>query len=96
MPVLWIVAGDEIVQVTALEGVFLEREMQIRPQVVNPELLWGEEPPLMLTRFAPGLSRTKRSCRRERPTLGLKLRLENTFRSNLAYVHAGFPGAISG
>ena len=26
----------------------------------------------------------------------LKLRLENTLRSNLAYVHPGFPGAISG
>ena len=32
------VAGDEVVEVGALEGVFLEREMQVGAQVVDPEL----------------------------------------------------------
>ena len=37
--VLRVVAGDEVVEVAALERVFLEREMQVGAQVVNPELL---------------------------------------------------------
>ncbi len=36
--VLWVVAGDEVVEVAAFKGVFFKGEMQIRAQVVNPEL----------------------------------------------------------
>jgi len=36
--VLWIVAGDEVVEVSALERIFFEGEMFVSPQVVNPEL----------------------------------------------------------
>ena len=35
--VLWIVAGDEVIEITALEGVFFEGEMQVGAQVVDPE-----------------------------------------------------------
>ncbi len=38
MAVLWVVAGDEVVEVGALEGVFLEREVLVGAQVVDPEL----------------------------------------------------------
>ena len=34
--VLRVVAGDKVVEVAALERIFLEREMQIRAQVVDP------------------------------------------------------------
>ncbi len=37
--VLGVIAGDEVVEVAALERVFLEREVQVRAQVVDPELL---------------------------------------------------------
>ncbi len=33
-----VVAGDEVVEVAAFKGVFFKGEMQIRAQVVNPEL----------------------------------------------------------
>ena len=49
MPVLRVVALHEVVEVGALEGVFLEREMQVRAEVVNPELLC---PRLFLRWFA--------------------------------------------
>ncbi len=39
VPVLRIVAGYKIIQITPLERIFLEREMQVGAQVVNPELL---------------------------------------------------------
>ena len=44
-----VVAGDEVVQVAAFESVFLQREMQIGSQVVDPELLC---PRSFLCRFA--------------------------------------------
>ena len=47
--VLRVVAGDEVIEVAALEGVFLEREMQVGAQVVDPELL---RPRLFLRGFA--------------------------------------------
>ena len=37
--VLRIVAGNEVIQVGALEGIFLEREVLVCAQIVNPELL---------------------------------------------------------
>ena len=49
MAVLRVVAGDEVVEVGALEGVFLEREMQVGAQVVDPELC---RPRLLLGGFA--------------------------------------------
>ncbi len=38
-PVFLVVAGDEVVQVAAFQSVFLQREMQIGSQVIDPELL---------------------------------------------------------
>jgi hypothetical protein len=35
----WIVAGDEVVEVAALKRIFLEGEVFVRPEVVNPEPL---------------------------------------------------------
>ena len=37
--VLRIVAGNEIVEITPLEGIFLQGEMLVRPQIIDPELL---------------------------------------------------------
>ena len=39
MAVLGIVAGDEVVEVAALERIFFEGEMFVCAQIVNPELL---------------------------------------------------------
>jgi hypothetical protein len=36
--VLRVVAGDEVVEVAALEGVFFEREVQVGEELVDPEL----------------------------------------------------------
>jgi hypothetical protein len=47
--ILWVVAGDEIIEVAAFEGVFLEGEVQVGAQVVDPELL---RPRLFLGGFA--------------------------------------------
>ena len=38
MAVLWIVTGDEVVEIGALDRVFLQGEVQVCPQVVDPEL----------------------------------------------------------
>jgi hypothetical protein len=37
--VLWIVARDEVIEIAALQRILLEREMFVRAQVVNSELL---------------------------------------------------------
>ena len=37
--VLRVIARDEVVEVAALKGVLLEREMQVRAQVVDPQRL---------------------------------------------------------
>jgi hypothetical protein len=47
--VLRIVAGNEIVQISAFEGILLEREVLVRAQIVNPEFLC---PGLFLGGFA--------------------------------------------
>jgi len=39
MPVLRIVASDEVIEVTALEGVFFESEVLVGAKVVDPEFL---------------------------------------------------------
>ena len=39
MAILRVAARDEVVQVTALERVFLEGKMKVRAQVIDPELL---------------------------------------------------------
>ena len=39
--IFWIVARDEVVEVGALECVFLEREMFVRAEIVNPEINAG-------------------------------------------------------
>ena len=49
MSVLRIVARDEVIEVAALEGVFFECEMEIRAQIVNPEL---RRPRLFLRGFS--------------------------------------------
>ena len=49
MAVLRVVALHEVVQVAALQDVFLQREVQVRAQVVDPELL---RPRLFLRRLA--------------------------------------------
>ena len=38
MAVRWIVTGDEVVEVDAFECVFLEREMLVGAEIVNPKL----------------------------------------------------------
>ena len=38
VPILWIVAGDEVVELNALERIFFEGEMFVGAQVVDPEL----------------------------------------------------------
>ena len=38
MAVRWIVTGDEVVEVDAFECVFLEREMLVGAEIINPEL----------------------------------------------------------
>ena len=39
MAVLWVVAGDEVVQVGALQRIGLEREVLVGAEVVDPEVL---------------------------------------------------------
>ena len=39
MAVLWIVAGDKVVEVATLKRIFFEREVFVGPQVVDPELV---------------------------------------------------------
>ena len=39
MTTVWIVAGDEVVEVAALQRIFFECEMFVGAQVVDPELL---------------------------------------------------------
>ena len=39
MPVLGVVALDEVLEVFAPEGVCLEREVLVRPKIVDPELV---------------------------------------------------------
>jgi hypothetical protein len=39
LAILWIVGSDEVVEVAALQWVFLEREMFVGAQIVDPELL---------------------------------------------------------
>ena len=43
MAVRWIVTGDEVVEVDAFECVFLEREMLVGAEIVNPKLSAIEE-----------------------------------------------------
>ena len=38
MAVLWIVAGDEVIEVAALERIFFEGEMFVGAEIVDPEL----------------------------------------------------------
>jgi hypothetical protein len=38
--VLWIVAGDEVVEVAALEGIFFEGEVFVSTEIVDPELVY--------------------------------------------------------
>src|SRR5438876_324626 len=37
MTILGVVTRHEIIQITPLERIFLEREMHIRPQIINPQ-----------------------------------------------------------
>jgi hypothetical protein len=39
VPVLHVIAGYEVVQVSSIERVLLEREVLVRPKVVNPQRL---------------------------------------------------------